>query len=149
MGLVNTDFVAVWNKRYWSLSEFPDYHLNLTGIWVLVQMCGWGFRGRTHIRIKGQNLNFYLESHAATDNIYFIRLRSLPRNLVHYTGACGWPLRGEAWSIARILNHNENISWCIWWAKIRTGHSTSQTQHCLPYGWAANNPCQYQSAIRM
>ena len=40
----------------------------------------------THVSIKGQNLNFYLETHAAiTHNIYFIRLRILPRNLVHYT----------------------------------------------------------------
>ena len=40
----------------------------------------------THVSIKGQNLNFYLETHATTHNIYFIRLRVLPRNLVHYTG---------------------------------------------------------------
>ena len=40
----------------------------------------------THVSIKGQNLNFYLETHATTHNIYFIRLRILPRNLVHYTG---------------------------------------------------------------
>ena len=53
----------------------------------------WSFRGRTHIRIKGQNLNFYLETHATPHNIhatphniYFIRLRILPRILVHYTG---------------------------------------------------------------
>ena len=43
-------------------------------------------RGRTHIRIKGQNLNFYLENHATPHNIhatchniYFIRLRILHR----------------------------------------------------------------------
>ena len=41
---------------------------------------------RTHVRIKGQNLNFYLETHATTYNIYFIRLRIQPRFLVHYTG---------------------------------------------------------------
>ena len=44
------------------------------------------FRGRTHVLIKGQNLNFYLETHATPHNIYFIRLRILPRILVHYTG---------------------------------------------------------------
>ena len=45
-------------------------------------------RGRTHVRIKGQNLNFYLETHATPHNIhatphniYFIRLRILPRIL--------------------------------------------------------------------
>ena len=44
--------------------------------------------GRKRVRIKGQNLNFYLETHATMHNIYFIRLRILPRNLVHYTGVC-------------------------------------------------------------
>ena len=45
-------------------------------------------RGRTHVRMKGQNLNFYLETHATPHNIhatphniYFIRLRILPRIL--------------------------------------------------------------------
>ena len=42
--------------------------------------------GRIHVRIKGKNLNFYLETHATTHNIYFIWLWILPRNLVHYTG---------------------------------------------------------------
>ena len=42
--------------------------------------------GRTHVRIKGQNLNFYLEIHATTHHFYFTRLRILPRNLVHNTG---------------------------------------------------------------
>ena len=44
--------------------------------------------GLTHVRIKGQNLNFYLETHttphnihATPHNIYFIRLRILPRIL--------------------------------------------------------------------
>ena len=41
---------------------------------------------RTHVRIKSQNLNFYLKTHATTHNIYFIRLRVLSRNLVHYIG---------------------------------------------------------------
>ena len=41
--------------------------------------------GRTHICIKGQNLNFFLETHATMHNIYFIPLRILPRILVHYT----------------------------------------------------------------
>ena len=41
--------------------------------------------GRTHVSIKGQYLNVYLETHATTNHIYFIRLRILPRNLVHYT----------------------------------------------------------------
>ena len=45
--------------------------------------------GRTHVRIKGQKLNFYLETHATTQNIYFRRLRNLARNSVHYTGM-GW-----------------------------------------------------------
>ena len=42
----------------------------------------------THVRIKGQTLNFYFESHATPHNvhttphnIYFIRLRILPRIL--------------------------------------------------------------------
>ena len=40
------------------------------------------FTGRTHVRIKGQNLNFYLETHATPNDIYFIvRLRILPRIL--------------------------------------------------------------------
>ena len=37
-------------------------------------------------QIKVQILAFYLETHATTHNIYFIRLKILPRNLVHYTG---------------------------------------------------------------
>ena len=41
---------------------------------------------RKHDRMKGQNLNFYLETHATTHNIYFIGLRILPRFLVHYIG---------------------------------------------------------------
>ena len=41
--------------------------------------------GRTHVRIKGQNLNFYQETHATMYNIYFIRLRILPGNVAHYT----------------------------------------------------------------
>ena len=47
-----------------------------------------GLRGRTNVCIKGQNLNFYLETHATPHNIhatphniYFIRLRILPRIL--------------------------------------------------------------------
>ena len=28
--------------------------------------------GRTHVRIKGQNLSFYLETHVTTHNIYFM-----------------------------------------------------------------------------
>ena len=47
--------------------------------------------GRTHVSTKGQNLNFYSETLATTHNIYFIRLRILPRNLVHV--ACGWPFK--------------------------------------------------------
>ena len=43
----------------------------------------------THVRIKGQNLNFYLETHATTHNFCLIRLRILPRNIIL---ACGWPL---------------------------------------------------------
>ena len=42
-------------------------------------------RGRTHVSIKGQNLNFYLETphniDATPHNFYFIRLRILPRIL--------------------------------------------------------------------
>ena len=45
-----------------------------------------GLIARTHFGIKGQNLNFYLETHATTQNIYFRWLRILPRNLVNYTG---------------------------------------------------------------
>ena len=42
--------------------------------------------GRTHVRIKGQNLNFYyLETHATTQNISFIWQRILPRNSLYYT----------------------------------------------------------------
>ena len=43
-------------------------------------------KGRTHVCIKGQYLNFYLETpatphniHATPHNIYFIRLRIFPR----------------------------------------------------------------------
>ena len=39
----------------------------------------------THVRIKGQNLNFYLKTphniHATPHTMYFIRLRILPRIL--------------------------------------------------------------------
>ena len=61
-------------------------------IWYRV-CCGFSssihpVRSRTHVRIKGQNLNFYLETHATPHNIhttphniYFIRLRILPRIL--------------------------------------------------------------------
>ena len=50
--------------------------------------------GRTHVRMKGQNLNFYLETHTTPHNIhttpiiftYFIWPKILPRILVHYTG---------------------------------------------------------------
>ena len=38
--------------------------------------------GPTHVRKKGQNLKFYLETHATTQDIYLILLR----NLVQYTG---------------------------------------------------------------
>ena len=63
-------------------------------------------RGRTHVRIKGQNLNFYLETHATPHNIYFIRLRILPRILVHYTGV--WmTLRGR--THVRIKGQNLNF----------------------------------------
>ena len=55
---------------------------------LFVLACGWPLRGRTHVRIKGQNLNFYLETHATSHNIhtiphniYFMRLRILPRIL--------------------------------------------------------------------
>ena len=42
--------------------------------------------GRTHVRIKGENLNFYLETQSTTHNIYYFkRIRILSRNLVHYT----------------------------------------------------------------
>ena len=41
---------------------------------------------RTPIRIKHQNLNLYLEIQSTMHNIYFIGLKILPRNLVHYTG---------------------------------------------------------------
>ena len=40
---------------------------------------------RTHVRIKGLNYKLYLETHATMCKIYLIRLRILPRNLVHYT----------------------------------------------------------------
>ena len=60
-------------------------------------------RGRTHVRIKGQNLNFYLENHATPHNIhatphniYFIRLRILPRIL----GTLYWRVDDP------LLNHN-------------------------------------------
>ena len=39
-----------------------------------------------HVCINGPNSNFYLETHSTSNNIYFIRLRNLPRNSVHYTG---------------------------------------------------------------
>ena len=45
----------------------------------------WFVNARTHVRIKGQNLIFYLETHATTHNIYFLWRRILPRNLVYYT----------------------------------------------------------------
>ena len=55
---------------------------------VCVSVGNFLFRGRTHVRIKGQNLNFYLETHATPHNIgatphdiYFIQLRILPRIL--------------------------------------------------------------------
>ena len=38
------------------------------------------------VRKKGQNLNFYLETDATPHNIYFIRLRIMPKFLVHHTG---------------------------------------------------------------
>ena len=40
----------------------------------------------THFSIKGQTLNFYLEPHPTSNNIYFIRLRNQARNSEHYTG---------------------------------------------------------------
>ena len=40
-------------------------------------------RGRTRVRIKGQNLNFYLETHANSINICFMWLRHLIRVLVN------------------------------------------------------------------
>ena len=42
--------------------------------------------GRTHVRMKGKNLNFYLETHAPTHNIYFIRLKI--HILAFYTDVC-------------------------------------------------------------
>ena len=64
-------------------------------------------RGCTHVRIKGQNLNFYLDTHATTHNIYFIRLRILPRFLVHYTGV--WMTLYLAYVIIRNMNFNRII----------------------------------------
>ena len=64
------------------------------------EVCDLPLRGRTHVRIKGQNLNLYLDTHATPhnihatpNNIYFIRPKILPRILVHYTGVCDWPLK--------------------------------------------------------
>ena len=66
---------------------------NLARIWALIRTCRWGLRACTHVRIKGQNFNFYLETHATShkihaipQNIYVIRLRILRRILVHYAG---------------------------------------------------------------
>ena len=60
-------------EYYEELHEFPDKS---------------SYFGRTHVRIKGRNLKFYLETHATPHNIhttphniYFIRLRILPRIL--------------------------------------------------------------------
>ena len=56
------------------------------------------FRGRTHVRIKGQNLNFNLQTHATPHNIHatphdisFIWQKFCPESWVHYTGV--WPVR--------------------------------------------------------
>ena len=59
------------------------YEANVVLGWV-----SFHIMAHTHVRIEGQNLNFYLKTHATPQNIYFIRLRILPRNLVHYTGVC-------------------------------------------------------------
>ena len=40
------------------------------------------YMARTHVRIKGKKIKFYLFFAATTPNIYFIRLRILLRNLV-------------------------------------------------------------------
>ena len=47
---------------------------NLPSVCINQLMC------RTRVSIKDQNLNFYLETHTTTHQIYFIRLRILPRN---------------------------------------------------------------------
>ena len=64
-------------------------------------------RGRTHVRFKGQNLNFFLETHATPHNIhvtphniYFIRLRFLPRIL----GTLYWRVDDP---LARIVFHHQ------------------------------------------
>ena len=50
-------------------------------------------RGLTHVRIKGQNLNFYLETHVSTHNIYIIRLRIFAPDSWYIILACGWPFK--------------------------------------------------------
>ena len=94
------------------------------------------FRGRTHVRIKGQNLNFYLETHATPHNIhatphniYLIWLRILPRIL----GTLYWrvddPLavKIDAWqptqrptqkqrrTMISVIPEHVRVELVIWW----------------------------------
>ena len=87
-----------WRKRSPSAKSAPKALRKLKGEFLNMIVLG-PLRGRTHIRIKGQNLNFYLETHATPQNIhttphiiYFIRLRILPKILGTLL-ACGWPLK--------------------------------------------------------
>ena len=77
-------------------------------MWSFLARVDEALRGRTYVRIKGQYLNFYLETHATPYNIhatthifYFIRLRILPIILVHSTGV--WmTLIAHSW-VGRII----------------------------------------------
>ena len=73
-----------WGTTLWSKGEKRGT--------LRQEFIAYSVRGRTHVWIKGQNLNFYLETHATPHNIhatphdiYFKWLRMLPRIL-----ACGW-----------------------------------------------------------
>ena len=78
LGIPTTKLSPKWITScfYYSTDDFfPTFKIS----WL---------RGRTHVRIKGHNLNFYLETHTTPHNIhekphniYFIRLRILPRIL--------------------------------------------------------------------
>ena len=77
-------YYYIWGHQRGLVIAWHGLPLTLSIIDVRFQMAlGAG------VRIKGQNLNFYLETHATTHNIYVMWLRILPRNLAHISLACG------------------------------------------------------------
>ena len=87
------EFLAVWSKYSGGLRQFPDKSSHFGLLYGRV----YGFfahqiLGRTHVRLKGQNLNLHLETHSTSKTMPSMRLRKLAKtqNIIL---TCGWYLR--------------------------------------------------------